>query len=507
MSFDELAADFAREALRLISQLEAALLRLEALDPSEGEADALTALRVLHTLKGNAGLLGADRLSTTLHRLETLAGAGRDQVPVLLGAIDAVRLEVRRILEGGKAGEPSAGLIALEAALAAGTAEASAAGGFDLAPEVTVPQQRLDALVAAAGDLIIHNAQLQRGVARGASLAQLHARADRFDSAVKLMHELVLAVRTVPIGQLLVKCERLVRDEAKRQQKQVRLVIDGERTEADKAVLDLLAGVLAHLVRNAIVHGLEPAEERIANGKSPEGRLTLSAHSAGDRFLLFVEDDGRGLDREAIAARAGAMGLDPQAEAEALIFAPRLSTASLTEAAGRGVGLDAVRRTVLSIGGTIGVWTLPGLGTRFTLTIPSSIAVQRAVLCEISGETFALPLTAILETVRLDRSRVRWLGHGQALEHRGALVPLIDTRAALGTRQDTAAYAVFLSSTSVAALPVDALLDQQDFVFHALEKRIAGNAPISGAALLSDGRVVLRLNPEPLVKSATEARA
>ncbi len=506
MSFDELAADFAREALRLISQLEAALLRWETLAAPEGEAEQLQALRSLHTLKGNAGLLGADLLSTTLHRLETMAG-DRAQVPAVLAAIDAVRLEVRRIADGGKANEPSDALIALDAALASGRAGAASASGFDLAPEVTVPQHRLDALVAAAGDLIIHNAQLQRGVARGASLAQIHERADRFDSAVKLMHGLVLKVRTVPVGQLLGKCERLVRDEARRQDKQVRLVIDGESTEADKAVLDLLAGVLAHLVRNAIVHGLETPDERRAAGKSPEGRLTLSAHSAGDRFLLFVEDDGRGLDREAIAARAGELGLDPSGEAESLIFEPRLSTASLTEAAGRGVGLDAVRRTVLSIGGTISVWTLPGLGTRITLTIPSSIAVQRAVLCEISGETFALPLTAILETVRLDRKRVRWLGHGQAIEHRGALVPLIDTKAALGTRVDSAAYAVFLSSTSVAALPVDALLDQQDFVFHSLDRRIAGQAPISGAALLSDGRVVLRLNPEPLVKSASQARA
>ncbi len=507
MSFDELSADFAREALKLIDLLEAGLLRLESQIAAVGADDGLEGLRALHTLKGNAGLLGAELLSTTLHHMETLAALGPAQVPVLLGALDTIRLEVRRIADGGAANEPSPQLIALEAALAGGTTVTPTLADFDLAPEVTVPQHRLDALIAAAGDLIIHNAQLQRGVARGASVAQIHERADRFDSAVRLMHTLVLTVRTVPVGQLLSKCERLVRDEARRQNKQVRLVLDGERTEADKAVLDLLAGVLAHLVRNAIVHGLESPDERLAAGKSPEGRLTLSAHSAGDRFLLFVEDDGRGLDRDAISQRAGSLGLDASGEAEALIFEPRLSTAPLTEAAGRGVGLDAVRRTVLSIGGTINVWSMAGLGTRITLTIPSSIAVQRAVLCEISGETFALPLTSILETTRLDRSRVRWLGHGQALEHRGALVPLIDTKLALGTREDKAAYVVFLNSTSVAALPVDTLLDQQDFVFHSLEKRIAGNAPVSGAALLSDGRVVLRLNPEHLVKSATEARA
>ncbi len=507
MSFDELAADFAHEALRLIATLEAALLRLESLEAPEGAAEQLEALRVLHTLKGNSGLLGAELLSTTLHRLETLIETGRSQVPVLLDSIGAIRHEVRRIASGGPASQPSAELIALDLALATGKVSPTTSVAFDLSPEVTVPQHRLDALVAAAGDLIIHNAQLQRGISRGASLAQIYERADRFDSAVKLMHGLVLTVRTVPVGQLLSKCERLVRDEARRQNKQVQLVLDGETTEADKAVLDLIAGVLSHLVRNAIVHGLESPDERVAAGKSPEGRLTLSAHSAGDRVLLFVEDDGRGLDREAIAARATSMGLDPLNDAEELIFEPRLSTAHLTEAAGRGVGLDAVRRTVLSIGGTVGVWSLPGLGTRITLTLPSSIAVQRAVLCEISGETFALPLTAILETVRLDRTRIRWLGRGRALEHRGALVPLIDTCAELGASKDTAAYAVFLSSTSVAALPVDALLDQQDFVFHSLEKRIAGNAPISGAALLSDGRVVLRLNPEPLVHSASQARA
>src|SRR5690606_11866192 len=189
------------------------------------------------------------------------------------------------------------------------------------------------------------------------------------DAVLRGLHDRVLELRTIPVSPFLLRYRRIVRDEAMKHGKEVEFEVSGSAVEIDKAVLDRLGEILGHLVRNAVVHGVETPEERRAQNKASAGRVELSARSHGSQVVLSVPDDGRGLDGEAIARRAEELGLDPAQDPSQLIFEPGVSTATLSQSAGRGVGLDAVQKEVVRLGGSVTVDWAPGQGTEFLLAI------------------------------------------------------------------------------------------------------------------------------------------
>jgi two-component system chemotaxis sensor kinase CheA len=508
VSFQSLAGDFAAEALELIDQLEQTLLSLESEPPEKRAALAASAKRTLHTLKGNAGLVGAVALQTALHRMEDVAAelvAAPESAGALLHAIDAIRTETHEIAEGRSVEKPSAAILSFEIGK---QSQGPTVTGLEASEELKVHQSRIDELVATAGDLTVQNARLQ-ALSQSHSIDPRSIRevADRLDAAIRRLHGQVLRVRMVPARQLLSRFRRLVRDEALACGKKASLRLEGADVAADKVVLDHLSRALVHLVRNAVAHGIEKPEVRVANGKPAEGVVTLSAAQFGDRVEIAVSDDGKGLDHEAIARRAKELGMDPGLGDSSLIFEAGFSTARLSQSAGRGVGLDAVKRVVFAIGGTIDLQSRPGLGLRVALRVPSSIALQRALLCQVAGETYAVPVASVLEATRIEERQVRWLGEGAALEHRGGLVPIVDQERALGVAESKGGFAIILQADGLAALRVEALLGQQDFVFQPLDPSLRSGAPVSAGALLADGRVVLRLDPDVLVASASSGRA
>lgn len=507
MSFESLTAEFAQEALTLLEALERLLLGLEHSEPGETRDAQVAAIRrSLHTLKGNAGLVGAVALQSALHVLEDHAEGlthSSSEIRALLAGLDVVRSEAKAIGAGRSVAEASEALQRLAGGVFPGS-DPGEAGAPEVEGELRLPQARMDELIAAAGHLCVLASQLHQATAAKELPAAVRELADHVDAAARGLHEQVLRARMVPARRLLSRFERLVRDEAERQGKRARLRVAGAEVEIDKALLDGLSGALVHLVRNAVVHGIEAPEQRRLSGKPEVATVTLAASVQGSRVSLVIEDDGRGLDRTAVAGKAAALGLDPSRPAEELIFEPGFSTAQLSEAAGRGVGLDAVRRAISTLGGSVDVESEPGRGTRFTLVVPASIALQRVLLVEVEGETYALPLSSVVEATRLTTSTVRWLGKGAAAERNGSLVPLVDSgRLGLGAAQG--AFAVFLAAGGNAALRVDALRGQQDFVFQPLDPGVRGRAPVSGAALMGDGRVILRLDPELLVAAARPA--
>ena len=504
MEFESLIGDFASEALDLIERLEGTLLSLEGAGEAERVPLLGAARRCLHTLKGNAGMVGASALRSAFHAMEDLAeGSVTDpeRVAKLLAGVDVVRAEVRALASGRAVNEVAPAVHDLIAGLLQARGESAEAPV--LSGELRLPQQRVDQLVAMAGELVVQNRRLQRLLAEAApDRRALRDGGDQLDQTIRLLHEQILRVRTVPVGRLLARFRRLVRDEARAHGKRAELRIVGAEIEADKEILDRLGGALVHLVRNAVVHGIEPPAERAAAGKPETGEIVFTAAPSGGHIALSVADDGRGLDEQAILERARERGLDPSIGAAALAFEPGFSTASLSESAGRGVGLDVVQRCVYGCGGTVELAWRPGQGTRITVRVPTSIALQRALLCELCGETYALPVANVLQAARLGEGEVRWLGAGQALEHRGRLVPIVDSQSLLGLAQTRGDYAVLVQAGSLAALRVDRLLGQQDFVFQPLEPSLYGSGPASAGALLGDGRVVLRLDPETLVASS-----
>lgn len=503
MSFQVLAAEFAEEALDLLSEIEAALL-----DHERGTADGAELLRSirrhLHTLKGNAGLVGASTLQAVFHQMEDMAlELGDDPFAgeALLRTIDEVRADLRAILAGRglDAHSPSLEKLATDGVASLPAASHPVLGATD--GSLRIDPSRIDQLTAAAGELLIQNARLQRQLAD-------HGRSDRdaadaLDASVQALHRLVLDLRTLPVGPFLSRYRRMVRDEARVHDKEVSLRIVGESVKLDKRVLDTLGEVLGHLIRNAVVHGIEDREERQALGKPASGTVSVEVTSFGSLAKIEIVDDGRGLDEWAILERARALGLDATQGAEVLIFEPGVSTASLSQSAGRGVGLDAVQRAVVQLGGTITLASTPGEGTRFTLEVPTSLALERALLCDVGGEVYALPTSNVVEAARVEDREFRWLGKGDALEYRGKLYPLVDTLSLLGAA-GTGGVVVFLRAGTVAALQVDALLGQQDLIFHPLDPALTTRAPVDSAALLADGSIVLRLEPGRLVRAAAE---
>lgn len=502
MSFSALAKEFAEEAIVLLGEAEEALLSFER--GGENRSADLGALRrVLHTLKGNAGLIGAQEIQAACHAMEDLA-AGLEERPEgvqeLLRGVDCLRQEVREILDGRPVQETLPSVRALAGSEFESAEELPSSTAQSTEGTLRVPQERVDRLVAIAGELMVHNTRLQRALKSG-SLAECRDAGDALDAVLRGLHGRVLELRTIPVGPILLRYRRIVRDEALAHGKKVELEVHGTEVEIDKAVLDRLGEILGHLVRNAVVHGIESPEERMRRGKPAAGKVILRARTHGSQVVLSVEDDGRGLDRDAIRERAEALGLDPSLEASQLIFEPGFSTATLSQSAGRGVGLDAVHKEVVRLGGSVVVESDPGAGSRFLLSVPTSIALERALLCGIGDEIYAVPTSAVVEASRIEDDQVRWMGEGRALEYRGTFYPLIDPKVALElTCQGP--YAVFIQAGATAALRVDSLLGQQDFVFQALDPSLCHGAPVDAAALLADGTVVLRLAPDRLAQFA-----
>lgn len=324
-----------------------------------------------------------------------------------------------------------------------------------------------------------------------------------------------MAIRAQPIGSVFSRVPRILRDLAAVTNKHVHLEVSGETTELDKTVIERLSEPLTHLIRNAVDHGIEPAEERLASGKSPEGTIRLSAEQKSGRILIRVADDGRGINREKVLAKAiekGIVSADAQLgneEIDNLIFAPGFSTAAnVTSVSGRGVGMDVVRQNVKELGGRIVIESETGKGSTFTLTLPLTLAVSDGMIVEVGNQTLVLPLANVVESLRPAPGEVARLGTRRAmLNVRGSLMPVIPVSTAIGAGEPAACdegvlIVVDSEGAGRAALQVDAINDQRQFVIKSLDTHYRAVPGVAGATILGDGRVALILDVDSLVAGA-----
>ena len=319
----------------------------------------------------------------------------------------------------------------------------------------------------------------------------------------------VMAVRAQPVKVVFQRLPRLVRELERSLGKKAHLVLAGEDTEVDKTIVEELADPLIHMIRNSMDHGLETPEERIAAGKSPEGTIRVSAEHRGSRILICVSDDGRGINRERLVAKARSRGMIAEhheptpEEADNLIFHPGLSTAAaVTDVSGRGVGMDVVRSNVEALGGRITVESTPGRGCRFTLGLPLTLAVLDGMIVRAGTERFVFPLSNIVETMQLDPKTVETLpGNRQILQLRGEIAPLLKLRELLGIRAiGTEPNVVIVETESVPrlAIAVDEIVGQQQVVVKNLEASFRRVEGVSAATILGDGLVALILDVDAL---------
>jgi two-component system, chemotaxis family, sensor kinase CheA len=396
-----------------------------------------------------------------------------------------------------------------------GQAASQSSARTDVKPTIRVDLDRVDRLINLVGELVINQAMLTQRVVHSSIVRdrEVNSSLEELERLTREIQESVMAIRAQPVRPLFQRMSRIVREVADATGKDVRLRTEGEATEVDKTVVELLADPLTHMIRNAVDHGLESPEQRIAAGKPPEGAVRLAAAHRSGRVIIEISDDGAGINRPRVLQKAIANGLvapDAQlndSEIDNLLFLPGFSTAqAVSSISGRGVGMDVVKRAIQALGGRISIASSPGQGSTFTLSLPLTLAVLDGIVVSADGQTYVIPLTAIVETVKHEASRIHYVGdHSFVLRVRDVMVPLIDVGTALGTRppahdlRQGVAIVIETASGTRSALLVDNIQDQRQVVIKSLEtnyKRVDG---IAAATILGDGRVAMILDVDALV--------
>ncbi len=374
---------------------------------------------------------------------------------------------------------------------------------------IRVDLDKVDRLVNMIGELVITEAMLKaqtrhfidgqfNDLLRGISELSQHTRE---------LQEAVMAVRMQPVKSVFSRMPRIVRDISAQLNKEIKLVTSGENTEVDKTVIEQLGDPLTHMIRNSVDHGIEKPEVRIAAGKPAEGIIHLSADHRGGRIIIEIRDDGAGINREKVLAKAIEKGLIPEdsvpsdEECDNLIFLPGFSTAeTVSNISGRGVGMDVVRRNIQSLGGTVRVTTQPGKGSLFTVSLPLTLAILDGMIVRVGSENYIIPIANIIETLRPKPEHVKKVeGHNDVINVRGNFIPVIylcDIFNISGAENDPSKALIVLveSGQKEIGVVVDELIGQQQVVIKSLESNSGTVDGVSGATILGDGRVSLILD-------------
>ncbi|MDX1756114.1 MAG: chemotaxis protein CheW [Marinobacter sp.] len=329
------------------------------------------------------------------------------------------------------------------------------------------------------------------------------------------IQESVMSIRMIPVSFVFNRFPRVVRDLASKMNKQVELQLEGSQTELDKGLIEKLVDPLTHLVRNSIDHGIESPEQRLAAGKPEKGAITISASQRGGSIIIAISDDGAGLNREKILAKARQNGLPvaddlPDAEVWDLIFQPGFSTAEqVTDVSGRGVGMDVVRRNIQQLGGRIEITSTASVGSTFTIQLPLTLAIVDGMGVAVGGQTFIIPLVSIIESMQPSRANLKQLGGSDLLHVREEYWPLLPLYQVMETEprhRDPAEAIVVLIETSKRryGLVVDELVGQQQVVIKSLEQHYRRVPGAAGATIMGDGSVALILDVESLADIVQE---
>ncbi|HYX71027.1 MAG TPA: chemotaxis protein CheA, partial [Terriglobales bacterium] len=401
---------------------------------------------------------------------------------------------------------------------AAGAEGAAAPVAFTTTPEATlrVDAERIDAVLNLLGELIIGKSMLHQSVGEFDKRFPKDPLRGKFADAMafqaRVLQDLqksVMKIRMVPVEQLFRRFPRMLRDLAKEEGKEVALLVSGQDTDLDKSILDMLAEPMTHLVRNAIDHGLETPAERTAAGKPPQGTVRLNAYHQGNQVVIEVSDDGRGIDRAKVVARAVERGLVSkeevarlsESEAINLIFHAGLSTADeVTQISGRGVGMDVVKSVLERLKGTVQIETKLGQGTTFLLKVPLTLAIIKALLFQAAERLYAVPLASVLEIARAGDGEFHKVDNHEVWQLRDQILTLVRLGRLAGrgkgarSRDKKLFVVVIAMGDRKFGLVVDQLVGEEELVIKALDDHLVATDLVSGASILGDGTVVLILN-------------
>jgi two-component system chemotaxis sensor kinase CheA len=385
---------------------------------------------------------------------------------------------------------------------------------------------RIDNVLNLVGELIIGKSMLQQALNEFGKRYPKDLLRGKFSDAMafqaRVLNDLqrsVMKIRMVPVDQLFRRFPRMVRDVARQCGREVDLELSGQETDLDKGILDAIAEPLTHLVRNAISHGIEPAEQRRSQGKSPRGKIRLHAYHQGNQVVVEISDDGRGIDAAKIRAKAIDLGMTTAEEAARLsegetldfIFRPGFSTAEqVTQVSGRGVGMDIVQSVLQRLKATIHVETRMGQGTTFRLKLPLTLAIIKALMFWVEQRLYAIPLNAVSQIARTRESEVHQVDNYEVLQLRNQVLPLLRLGRPTAPNADRKSTKLFVLVITVGekkyGLIVDALEGEEELVIKALDDQTFVTDLVNGASILGDGKVVLILNLPAVVEHIARTR-
>jgi len=523
---------FLSEAKDNLQLLNGSLLKLEKNPADLKLVDEM--FRAAHSLKGMAATMNYNKMAGLCHAIEDVFDKVRkkerelssEMVEVFFECFDVLELSVRRISGGEGEVDVVESLSKLNRLLSAhseklisevheGVRLAEKPSSIEEIREIKVKVETLDVLAGLVEELLVNKMLLDQLFASG-KFGSMRGALDGLGRLVSDLQYNVMQARLVPVEQIFSRFPRMVRDLARREQKQVDLVVEGGEIELDRKIVDKLGAPLVHLLRNAVDHGIEVPNERKRLGKPAVGTVRLVARRERDYAVIEVEDDGRGIGEEKIRrvavekrmiSKEEAAGLGYE-ETVALLFDSRFSAAErVTEVSGRGVGLDVVRRTVESLGGTVQVATQLGKGMKVTLKFPLTLAVVSALLTRVGEEVYAVPLTSVVRSVRVKAEDVkRALGHEVVVLPEGN-VPLSRLRDFFNVahEQEEGALMVLVKrGDEFLGLGVDELLSKQDIVVKPLDRLVRQSRVFAGFTILGDGRPALILDVNSLFDSVVE---
>ena len=557
----ELLNEFCNEGKDLLSQVEQGVLVLEE-DPAHRET-LNQVFRAFHTFKGGAGFLGLEPIKDLAHNLESLLDAARQNslvidrnvINLILAGGDALRKYVdgieqtirsdnktapiivptRELIERVKStldGNP--GEVANEAKITPPIAKINKPTpplpkgieepqpkpspkpkATNLSNFVKIDTQKLDALIDLVGELVIAKSMVvEHPVVAGQQSEELSRELRQLSRIAADLQRNAMSLRMVPIRTTFQKMNRLVRDLANSQKKEISLVTKGEDTELDRNIVEALAEPMIHMLRNSIDHGIERPAERESLGKSTEGKIEIEAcHQAGG-ILIRIQDDGRGINPARVLAKARERGIIDSdfngntQEILNLIFEPGFSTAeTVTDVSGRGVGMDVVRGSISRLRGRIDVQSVVGESTTFSIYLPLTLAIIDGMLVGAGNQRFIIPTLSIQESFKPTESMLSTLkGRGQLVNLRGRLIPMISLCQKLKIDEGSADPAkgiilIINSGGQAKGLLVDHLISKQEVVIKPMGDTLQSQPVYSGAAIMGDGRVALILDPDALGRS------
>jgi two-component system, chemotaxis family, sensor kinase CheA len=540
----EIVESFIVETKELLDKLDNDLVELEK---RQNDVELLNAIfRYVHTIKGTSSFIGFEQMSELTHKFEDVLNKLRkfelklnpEIMDVILKAQDLMKVLLSNLEANDLSPIDISGVVSKLERISRGEflieedVEKASVDNVSqklqskvIDKTVRIDVERLDELMNLVGELVLGRNRLTQIVSgiverfEGESLArELMDTIAQVDYLTSELQAVVMRARMMPIAKVFSKFPRIVRDLSRDLNKEVELLIYGEETEVDKSVIESIHDPLVHLIRNAIDHGIETPQERKAIGKPEKGKVILRAEHEGNFIVITVEDDGRGIDPERVRRKAVEKKIITEQEASSisdrdalnLIFLPGFSTASkVTNVSGRGVGLDVVKANITKLNGMIDVQSTLGQGTKFMLKLPLTLAIIQGLLVDVCGEIFIIPLSSVIEVVRIPRSQVHSIKGREIIRLRDSVLPLVRLAdifnlSSNGDFKENLYVVVVGLAEKKLGIVVDGLVGQKEVVIKSLGSYLNNVRGIAGATILGDGTVRMIVDVAQIFKMSAE---